>query len=508
MLNLLKQKKYLKIVNQIRQRDIRNFYYHKPISLFNKYYPEVRFPKVIRKIFLELYSGKITRAIVTGPRGGGKTLLLSALGFCLWLLKRRKLVDMGGAFAQAKILYNYILGYLTANKTIEETLERPPRMQYTVDKDGNYMRCIPASQKQVRGPHPDVLFIDETCEGKDEIIEAALPMVDTSDNSLIVMTSTFHKIFGVFQEYWDNAKDKGYKRYTWDIFDVAKPFDRKIFDDERLNREIPDLKKLKKLSKGKLGDPEGWIPIGNIIQAWREKPTLDYFLVEYMGKRPSRTGLVSAPEDVDACEFDDSKETCYNYIDGAFCTLGIDWGFSSMTSVVDFMAWKDQIKVMLENKNYTQVASDIIIEDIVEICIERPRRFVYADSEGKFENVALQKALNKAYKEGKLKEKTIVKEVVFSTEKEECLGCYRSHFEKRLLRIPKRFKEAMWQYKRFRYKKDSNKVIKKDDHIPDATLCALTPFKKQVSSGGLSQSKKKTTTETKPITAGIYHERF
>ncbi len=505
MPNSLKQPISLRLLNQLEKNDIRDFYYYKPILCFKKYIPEFKWPQKIRKIFLDIYNERVTRAIIKAPRGGGKSQLLSAIAFALWFFKRRKLIDLGGAFSQAKIVYNYILNYLHSNQTILSTLDKPPLMQHTVDKEGNYLKCIPASQKQVRGPHPDGLLGDEICECKDELIEAALPMVDTSENPLIILTSTFHKIFGIFQDFWDSAPEKGYKRYSWDIFDIAKPFDPAIWDDERLNKEIPDLQKLKKLSKDKTGDPEGWVPINNIIQAWREKPTLDHFLVELMGERPSQAGLVTNPEDVDECVFDDTKEHPYHYLENAFCTMGIDWGFSSMTSLIDLMLYKDQIKVLLENKDYSQVPLDVIIEDIIDICIKRPRPVIYADSSGKFENIDLQKKLNKAYQDGKLKMKVRVEEVVFSTEKESLLGCYRSHFEKHLFRIPESFKTAIWQYKRYRYQEGSDKPVKKDDHIPDATLCALVPFNKP-EAGHLSDIEEDE--ETKTITGGLLDKQF
>ena len=492
------------MIEQIEKDNIRDFYYLKPILFFKKYNPEFKWPKVIKEVFLDIYERGIKRAIIKAPRGGGKSQMLSALAFSLWFFKRQKVIDMGGAYAQAKIVFNYLLGYIHSNENVLNSLENPPLMQYT-GNNKNYVKCIPASQKQVRGPHPDGLLIDETVEAKDELVEAALPMVDTSENPLIVFTSTFHKVFGIFQEYWDDAPNKGYKRYSWDIFDVAKPFDQKIFDDERLNKEIPDFQKLKKLSKGKTGDPNGWVPIDNIIQAWREKPTLEYFLVEMMGGRPSQTGLVVNPVDVDNCIFDSSKKSDYDYVEGAFCVMGIDWGFSSMTSLVDFMLWKDRVISLLENKNYTQVPSDVIIEDVVEICIKRPRKFIYADSSGKFENVALQQALTKVYRSGKLKMKTIVVEVVFSKEKEEMLGVFRSYFEKHLMRIPQKFKTAIWQYKRYHYQPDSNKPVKKDDHIPDATLCALVPFKRERTAPLKERAVQK---EDRPITHGLLDKNF
>ena len=56
-------------------------------------------------------------------------------------------------------------------------------MLRTKTDQGNYFRAVAASQKQVRGPHPDDLFIDEACEAKDEIILSAMPMVDSSPTS-------------------------------------------------------------------------------------------------------------------------------------------------------------------------------------------------------------------------------------------------------------------------------------------------------------------------------------
>ena len=475
--------------------------------MFRNYIPEFRFPKKIKKIFLDIYSGQYSRVIIKGPRGGGKSKLLSAVAFRLWFSKHRDIVDMGGVYAQAKIVYNYITEYIESDEKFLSILDKPPLMHSTKDKNGKYIKCVPTSPKQVRGPHPDVLLGDEIVEAKDEIVESAFPMVDTSDNPLIVLASTFHKIFGVFQEVWDNAEAKGYKRYSWDIFDIAKRFDTKVWDDVKLNREIIDFKKLKELSKGKTGDKEGWVRIENIIQAWREKPDLNHFLVEYMGSRPSQAGLITNPEDIDACTFDSRIKKSYDYIKDAYCSLGIDWGFSSMTSIVDLMKYKDQKKVLLENLNYTQVPLNVIIEDVIEILKIRPRQFIYADSSGKFENVALQQAINKAYRLKTIECNTVVKEVVFSKEKEKLLGTYRSHWERRLLLIPKKFKVAIWQYKRYRYQEGTDKPVKKDDHIPDATLCALMPFKLRVEIPAI-KSYRKTEEIDKPITRGILTEEF
>lgn len=435
------------------------------------------------------------------PRGGGKSKLLSALGFCLWIFKGRSGIDMGGALEQAKIVYNYFTNYCYCDDGISEQLLKDPTISITETKQGNYFKCVTASPKQVRGPHPDFLMVDEACEAKDALISDALPMVNTSQNPLIVLTSTFHKIFGIFQETWDKADELGYIRISWDIFDVVKTFDKAIWKDPKLNREIPDLQKLEELSQGKTGDPEGWIRIENVIQAWREKLTLDWFLVEYMGNRPSAAGLVLNPEDVDASIFDDKQPNQYNIIKGAERIIGVDWGFSSMTSVTDLMNWKDSVKILIENKNYSQVRSGIIIADIVEMVRKGGHRFIYADSAGKFENVDLQNALSKA----ELRCKVI--EVVFGKEKDGMLGNLRAHFERVKMRIPKRLVEAKWQLKRYRYQEGTDKPVKKDDHIPDSLMCALQhwPLTKHVYRLKVVESN---SDSDKAITDGVMDERF
>ena len=121
-------------------------------------------------------------------------------------------------------------------------------------------------------------------------------MINDSKHPLVIMASTFHKIFGIFQETWDNAEERGYLRIQWDIFDVVKPFTDEVWERPEYEK-VTGLDKLKEYTKGRRGDPEGWIPIENVIQAWREKPTLEWFEVEYLGSRPSSAGLVLKPED-------------------------------------------------------------------------------------------------------------------------------------------------------------------------------------------------------------------
>lgn len=459
------------------------------------------------------------RVIIKAPRGGGKSNLLGTIGFDDWYLRQRKVVNMGGSAVQATIVYNYFKDYCYIDASVGTHIQGKPKAMMTMGIAGNYFSSVTASTKQTRGKHPDTFISDETCETTDELIHSALPMVDSSQKPLVIMASTFHKIYGIFQETWDNAEERGYLRIQWDIFDVCKTFPADFWERPEI-ANITGIEKLKAHAKGRTGDPDGWVPIDNVIQAWREKPTEDWFEVEYLGSRPSAAGLVLKPEDVDNAQFDIEKHPEYNYVKGAVDVLGIDWGFSSMTAVVELMGHKDEVVVMLDNKNFHQVSSSDIIDYVVKKVKARGIRFIYADSAGKFENDALKNALAKE------NIGCAVIEVVFSKEKEGMLGNLRAHFEQGKYKIPRRFYttegwranvESHWQYKRYRYQEGTDKPVKKDDHIPDATMCALQHFilgkhvrsipsqpKKEVK----KENEKTKQDSTKPLTAGLLNQRF
>lgn len=435
-----------------------------------------------------MWSGNFSRAIIKAPRGGGKSKLLGTLGFDLWYLKQQSVVNMGGSLVQAEVVYGYFQDYCDIDNSVKNSVlggDKGIKRGETEANEGHKFSCVTASPKQVRGKHPDVLLSDETCETSDELIDSALPMVNDSAHPLIVMASTFHKIFGRFAETWDNAEEMGYLRIQWDIFDVGLPFpadfwENGVLKDGTLVRNINGIEKLKAFAKGRTGDPDGWISIGNIVQAWREKPSENWFEVEYLGTRPSTAGLVLKPEDVDRSVFDSAKDKSYNYVQGAECVLGIDWGFSSMTSVVEGMRHLDDVVVMIGNQNYHQTSAEEIIKDTVEKVKAHGIRFIYADSAGKFENVSLQNALAKENLG------CAVIEVVFSKEKFGTpgvdgaigmLGNLRAHFENSKFKMPKIFRDAYYQIKNYRYEEGSDKPVKKNDHIPDATMCMLQHFK-------------------------------
>lgn len=516
------QEKWESLRQGIAQLELRTQYRTKPITM-HKLFPSqkpMQWPKVIRQAYTAIWSGAFPRVIIKAPRGGGKSKLLGTIAFDDWYLNRRSVVNMGGSFVQAEIVYGYFTDYCGMDASIYSSIERGVQgvtMGETKAVEGHTMSCVTASPKQVRGKHPQTLISDETCETSDELIDSALPMVNDADRPLVIMASTFHKIFGRFAEIWDDAPQRGYLRIQWDIFDVCKTFAPDYWENGTMRdgtkiSSLRDIEKLKKYAKGRTGDPDGWIPIENVIQAWREKPSVNWFEVEYLGSRPSTAGLVLKPEDVDKSVFDSDTETRYNFMQGAVDVLGIDWGFSSMTAVVELMGYKDQIVVIQDAKGYHQVSVDEIIAEILEKVKARGIRFIYADSAGKFENVLLQGALNKAGLACK------VIEVVFSKEKfgtpgkdggTGMIGNLRAHFESEKIKMPKKFVDLYYQCKNYRYQEGTDKPVKKDDHYPDAVMCGLQHFILGRFSKPLPTADKPMRKDNgKNITAGLRKKQF
>jgi hypothetical protein len=244
-----------------------------------------------------------------------------------------------------------------------------------------------------------------------------------------------------------------------------------------------------------------------------------------MGSRPSAEGMVNDPEDVDACTVESLAG--YEYVRGAETAGGLDWGFQGMTVWDVEMAHRDNIKVELECRTYTQVRSGVIIEDIVRDVLRYRMRAIHADGSHPFENADLRAAINKALNalpeheqfrctlfevpfgrpvELKTTDGKKDKNRRLGTEKEEMLGNYRAYFQRRLNRIPAANRVGIWQHKRYRYQKNSDKPLKEDDHAPDAKMLAQKrwPLGKQAS----SMTEHKPAIHRTTITGGMLEEQF
>lgn len=435
------------------------------------------FPPKLAQALLDIYFGLVTHALLLACRGGGKSQLLSCLASILYLFRQFDVLMLGGSAAQSKNDYNYTSEILTDNPTVESFSED---VLATVarSKHGNWLACVAASTKAVRGPHAGdphkemgyerhggALLIDEECEAKEQIVRASFFTVNTAAPAIVARASTFHQAIGTFADAIDHAEETGYTIYQWDCFDIAEPCADRCEDcfiefAGELHPEWPEfLKKnpaFKPYCQGKAktaSDGKGWMKIAD-IKHFFVSTSRDDFEVEMLGWRPSASGLVLDPNDIERCIVPDTE-----FLPGMPGCIAIDWGFADTTTVGAVQEQKDHVKVVLDAVDYHLTPDAVIYQKCVGLRTEYGFRDVYADSSHPFQNENL--ASNFGFN---------VHPVKFQTEKDLGVGVLKHWTENGLFKIPERFRTAISQLKNWRRK--DGKIVKKDDHYPDMFLCA------------------------------------
>lgn len=467
--------------------------------------PKIR--EMIRWHIKKAINREIIRSIIKACRGGGKTFSVSAgVEFPLFYYFDYDCVNLGGSRTQADKAYEIITNLLAHPKVTDRI--KTITKKKTEKNNGTWISVLSASTTSVRSPHPGgvnkggLLYIDEECEIKPGLVSDAKPVVDAARPSAIVRSSTQHKLDDSFEDCWDNAKEQGYKQFSWDAFDVCEHCTRKCWvsvkDDPKngcydiLRKDTYDTEgrikehgfckgrahhdgykyncdkdgkwtkqRVRKWSKWN-DQPEGWISIDEILQAVRENDK-ETFMVEYLGRKRRKKGKV-----YDSQLLDESVVESLNMNDQLFKSLpksiGVDWGYSGETCVTYSFIYKKCIWIYWVDY-YTETDLDVIVSDIDTMARRGNHEEAYGDSEGAFENTALSRKL-------------VVYNVAFGTWKDFGIKHVRNITEKHKFRIlmnwagkpVPHFEKFMKQLKGYRYD-EHGKPVKKDDHGPDSLLC-------------------------------------
>jgi len=236
--------------------------------------------------------------ILSAGRGAGKSVVVSWIVAwsvaCLGdVFDKYNVVILGGSSEQSKIMYSYLKDHIYKTKFLENRLIQDPTKSESIF-DSGYVKALTASERAVRGPHPELLILDEVAAADDEIMRSALPMISGSLHGRVIMLSTPHRMFGLFQDYWENAELYEYKKFgPWPLTNCA-----------------------------------------HIDQQWVERMRTQYtpakFNVEILGQPAEGGALVFNAEWVDECIADEPFGINPNYDhDG-----GIDWGHVNPTVLV------------------------------------------------------------------------------------------------------------------------------------------------------------------------------
>ena len=361
-------------------------------------------------------------------RGSGKTLLLAILA---WLESVFKpfcgTTILGGSLEQSQ----KAIAYST------QLWQRPnvPRQLLIGDvagrgyrlKNGSWVQALAASQKSVRGPHPQRLRLDEVDEMAREIFDAALgqPKANFGIPDQVVASSTLHHPFGMMSELIDKREERGAELYQWCVEEVKEP--NGFWSEEEIER------------KHKLVTNEMWD-------------------AEYLLKRPT---IGESIYDFEAVERAYQRGKGVHFEKRGRIEAGIDWGHTA--TVLHLIQDVKEKYICPETYRWEFVELTERCQQIADLCIEKGITHIYADIAPKDSNITLHKILRKN------QAPTRLQSVAFSKWKDKGIDTMRFLLEKNLIDIAdKSFKVDLQKY---HYKNVELEIIDKvEDHSVDAAI--------------------------------------
>ncbi len=427
----------------------------------------INFFPTFERMFNQLYSTEVLKAVALGPRGGGKTFGAAIIATAFFLFKDYDVGIVAGSETQALTLFGYITDWLDLAEEEEQLSDAVERIRHSdlVGKTGNRIVAKTASPKSIRGMHLGrgkrgaLLIIDEEAETDDDVMKAARYTVRTAKPAIILRMSTYHKLTGSFPDLVENHKELGYELFSWDSFDIAKPC---AYECE--NCPVPEFKD--KYCKGKAKRSNGWIDVNEIVGEWKDSPK-DTFEVEIMGMRPASTGLVIQIPDIDRAIDLGSRGFPVQFDYSWFC---IDWGFASMTAVVILGIAGDTVFVR-HTEMFSRHGIDPIVEKLRKLRDLWGVREVFGDSSHPFENKRMRDE-GFAVWSSKPEDPDATLGVVFNTFKEEGVSNLAYLFEKGKIGIRPSEHMLLRQLRRWR-RDEGGHIVKKEDHFPDALVAGM-----------------------------------
>lgn len=192
--------------------------------------------------------------------------------------------------------------------------------------NGGRMEILTASQKSVRGPKVQRLYIDEIDEVESELIEAAAGMLATREDlpARTLYASTWHRVGGSMGKMIDRCPGNGVKLHRWNIWECISECPVERHDNGRNCEACPlgsdCIQAAGNTRPGIAARPFGIFAVEDAIKRWQQlsRSTIDS---EYLCKRPSPEGLVYP-------SFDPLKHVIQQRPDDLTIYRSIDWGYN------------------------------------------------------------------------------------------------------------------------------------------------------------------------------------
>lgn len=163
--------------------------------------------------------------IVWANRSGSKSYLA---GLITWFKScNKKLLEtciLGGSESQSEKSYKAMGDFWRISDLREDYLVKEPMITKTEWLNGSLVSILTASQRSVRGPHPQDLILDEVDEMDEDIFEAALsqPLSKYDIPSSLGILSTNHNIDGTMDKALRIAERGDLKLYKWCVWEILE----------------------------------------------------------------------------------------------------------------------------------------------------------------------------------------------------------------------------------------------------------------------------------------------
>ena len=315
--------------------------------------------------------------------------------------------------------------------------------------------------------------------GSDAAFTAAMNTTQSDDNHMIVMLSTFHVPVGIFQEHWDFAEEKGFRRYKWDVIDAMAKCDEGM---EFANSDDPQALKFCRGScpltecveeisddgnvvgvvyrgcDGRARMSGGFMGRKNVISAKIMNTGSEVFNVEYLCERPQFSGPIYGLGSIEraiVAEVEDPDPD-----DVGQYTVGIDWGIVEGVLVLvkdcgDFVG-------VIESRYMSAKLTSEFAKILYEWEDQYGKFAIFADASHPFNNADLDEM------------GFDVTAVEFATLKEEGIANLLKIFVHSKIKILKDGNARLIeQLKQFHRDPKTGKPVKHNDHGPDSLMSFL-----------------------------------
>jgi hypothetical protein len=168
--------------------------------------------------------GLITFAVVMANRSGGKTFIFGILATILsYINDNTEIATVGAIQQQALKSYEYFQGFSSMFPFAFNI--NSFTMRSTEAKNGSKYQVLAGTMSGVNSPHPQLAFFDEIDLMPWQILQQGLSMPQSKNGvrARTVLTSTRKFAGGVMQRMLDEASEKGYSVYFWNIWEVVAP---------------------------------------------------------------------------------------------------------------------------------------------------------------------------------------------------------------------------------------------------------------------------------------------